>query len=71
MWSVEYVQVPKEEASTPTETVQLEATLPAEKPEDKNINCETKHRTLHEHLAKQMSISTEFESTEEEGKYCT
>lgn len=64
MWSVEYVQVPKEETSSPTEPIQLETILRSEKVEEKNIVCETKHR-MHEHLVKQMSISTEFESTEE------
>lgn len=60
MWSVEYVQVPKEESSSPADVVEEEK----QKDEEEEEVNDPKKR-VHKQMVKQMSISAEFTASEE------
>lgn len=58
MWSVEYVQVPKEDSCSPVE-------------EQVVVEETSNHKQrVHRQIAKQMSISAEF-TANEEGTHCS
>lgn len=63
MWSVEYVQVPKEESSSPLQ--EEEKDREKERREVTEGEEEGPKQRVHKQMVKQMSISAEFTATEE------